>query len=78
VRENRSGSACWSSDLDSLWSYTYAATSQLWAAYGGVFVVAFNSLGLAGDQISLNKFDLIGGAVALAVVLIIMYWPRNA
>jgi drug/metabolite transporter superfamily protein YnfA len=67
VRENRSGSACWSSDLDSLWSYTYAATSQLWAAYGGVFVVLSILWGWRVDKISLDKFDLIGGAVASLV-----------
>jgi drug/metabolite transporter superfamily protein YnfA len=64
VRENRSGSACWSSDLDSLWSYTYAATSQLWAAYGGVFVVLSILWGWRVIRFLSTSLDLIGGAVA--------------
>jgi len=29
------------------------------------------------DKISPDRFDLIGGAVALVGVFIIMYWPRT-
>lgn len=29
------------------------------------------------DGVTPDRFDLIGGSVALAGVLIIMYWPRS-
>ena len=51
---------------------------RVYAAYGGVFVVLSILWGWLVDKINPDKFDLIGGAVALAGVFIIMYWPRNA
>lgn len=50
---------------------------RVYAAYGGVFVVLSILWGWQVDKITPDKFDLIGGAVALAGVLIIMYWPRS-
>ena len=50
---------------------------RVYAAYGGVFVVLSILWGWQVDKTSPDKFDLIGGAVALAGVFIIMYWPRN-
>ena len=32
---------------------------------------------VAIDQITPDKFDIIGAVVAFAEVLIILYWPRN-
>ena len=50
---------------------------RVYAAYGGVFVVLSILWGWLIDKIAPDRFDLIGGAVALAGVFIIMYWPRN-
>src|SRR5262250_1765305 len=50
---------------------------RVYAAYGGVFIVLSLLWGWKVDKIGPDKFDVIGGAVALAGVLIIMYWPRN-
>lgn len=50
---------------------------RVYAAYGGVFVVLSILWGWRIDKVTPDKFDLIGGVVALAGVFIIMYWPRN-
>ena len=50
---------------------------RVYAAYGGVFIVLSILWGWRVDRIAPDKFDLIGGAVALVGVFIIMYWPRN-
>ncbi len=50
---------------------------RAYAAYGGVFVVLSLLWGWRVDKIAPDRFDLIGGLVSLAGVLIIMYWPRN-
>jgi small multidrug resistance family-3 protein len=50
---------------------------RVYAAYGGVFVVLSILWGWRIDKMAPDRFDLIGGAVALAGVFIIMYWPRN-
>ena len=50
---------------------------RVYAAYGGVFVVLSILWGWRIDKISPDRFDLIGGAVALVGVFIIMYWPRT-
>lgn len=50
---------------------------RVYAAYGGVFVVLSILWGWRVDQISPDRFDLIGGAMALAGVFIIMYSPRS-
>lgn len=50
---------------------------RVYAAYGGVFVVLSILWGWRIDKIMPDRFDLIGGAVALSGVVIIMYWPRN-
>lgn len=55
-----------------------ASFGRVYAAYGGVFVVLSILWGWRIDKISPDKFDLIGGAVALVGVFIIMYWPRTA
>jgi small multidrug resistance family-3 protein len=67
-------------DTDSVWGYTDTSTSdfgRVYAAYGGVFVVLSIVWGWGVDKITPDKFDVIGGAVALAGVFIIMYWPRS-
>jgi len=50
---------------------------RVYAAYGRVFIVLSILWGWRIDQITPDRFDIIGAVVALAGVLIIMYWPRN-
>ena len=50
---------------------------RVYAAYGGVFVVLSLLWGWKIDRIAPDRFDLLGGLVALAGVGIIMYWPRG-
>jgi small multidrug resistance family-3 protein len=50
---------------------------RVYAAYGGVFIVLSILWGWRIDRIIPDRFDVIGGAVALAGVFIIMYWPRS-
>lgn len=50
---------------------------RVYAAYGGIFIALSILWGWVVDKTTPDKFDLIGGAVALAGVAIIMYAPRN-
>ena len=50
---------------------------RVYAAYGGVFIVLSILWGWKVDKIAPDKFDLIGGLIALMGVIIIMYWPRG-
>jgi small multidrug resistance family-3 protein len=50
---------------------------RVYAAYGGIFIVLSLLWGWKVDDISPDKFDIIGGFIALLGVLIIMYWPRG-
>lgn len=50
---------------------------RVYAAYGGVFIVLSIIWGWKIDNITPDRFDIIGGMVALIGVCIIMYWPRN-
>jgi len=50
---------------------------RVYAAYGGVFVVLSIIWGWKIDKVVPDRFDLIGGLVALCGVAIIMYWPRH-
>ena len=50
---------------------------RVYAAYGGIFIVLSILWGWQVDKIAPDKFDLIGGFVALIGVLVIMYWPRG-
>ena len=50
---------------------------RVYAAYGGIFIVMAIIWGWKVDGIVPDKYDLIGGAVALLGVLIIMYAPRS-
>jgi small multidrug resistance family-3 protein len=49
---------------------------RVYAAYGGVFIVLSTLWGWQIDKIVPDRFDIIGGIVALAGVTIIMYAPR--
>jgi small multidrug resistance family-3 protein len=50
---------------------------RVYAAYGGVFVVLSLAWGRAVDGWQPDRWDLLGGAVALAGVAIIMWAPRG-
>ncbi len=50
---------------------------RVYAAYGGVFIVLSILWGWQVDKIAPDRFDIIGGLVALIGVGIIMYWPRG-
>ena len=50
---------------------------RVYATYGGVFIVLSILWGWQVDKIAPDKFDLIGGFIALIGVIIIMYWPRG-
>ncbi|MGM0580359.1 MAG: YnfA family protein [Bacteroidota bacterium] len=50
---------------------------RVYAAYGGIFIIMAIIWGWKVDGIVPDKYDLIGGAVALIGMLIIMYAPRN-
>lgn len=50
---------------------------RVYAAYGGVFIVLSLLWGWRVDRVVPDRFDIIGGLVALVGVLIIMYAPRN-
>jgi small multidrug resistance family-3 protein len=50
---------------------------RVYAAYGGVFIVLSILWGWRVDHILPDKFDLIGGAIALIGAAIIIYAPRG-
>jgi len=50
---------------------------RVYAAYGGVFIVLSILWGWQVDKIAPDRFDMLGGLVALIGVAIIMYWPRG-
>ncbi|KOR26021.1 membrane protein [Clostridium sp. L74] len=50
---------------------------RVYAAYGGIFIVLSIIWGWKIDNVLPDKFDLIGGFIALIGVLIIMYYPRG-
>ncbi|MCL5046642.1 MAG: YnfA family protein [Actinobacteria bacterium] len=54
-----------------------AGFGRVYAAYGGIFIVLSLLWGWRVDKMTPDRFDLIGGAIALAGVLVIMYWPRG-
>jgi small multidrug resistance family-3 protein len=50
---------------------------RVYATYGGIFIVLSILWGFKIDNIIPDKFDLIGGFIALVGVVIIMYAPRG-
>ena len=53
-----------------------ASFGRVYAAYGGVFIALSILWGWGIDQIAPDRYDLIGGAIALIGVAVIMFWPR--
>lgn len=50
---------------------------RAYAAYGGVFIVLSILWGWGIDKKTPDRFDLVGGLIALIGVAVIMYWPRQ-
>lgn len=50
---------------------------RVYAAYGGVFISLATLWGWKVDKIVPDKYDIIGGVIALIGMAIIMYAPRN-
>ncbi|AHM58719.1 hypothetical protein D770_02235 [Flammeovirgaceae bacterium 311] len=50
---------------------------RVYAAYGGVFITLAILWGWKVDKVVPDKFDIIGGIIALIGMAIIMYAPRN-
>ncbi|MBU3215825.1 YnfA family protein [Clostridium estertheticum] len=50
---------------------------RVYATYGGIFIVLSILWGWKIDNIIPDKFDLIGGAIAVIGAVIIMYAPRG-
>ena len=57
-------------------TYQPAHFGRIYAAYGGWFVVLSIVWGWVVDRTAPDPFDVLGGAICLAGVAIIMYWPR--
>ena len=50
---------------------------KVYSAYGGIFIVLSILWGWKVDNITPDRFDIIGGIIALIGVLVIMYAPRG-
>jgi len=81
----RDGRAAWFALLGALVLAIYgiiptfqpASFGRVYAAYGGIFIVLSILWGWQIDKVMPDRFDLLGGLVALFGVAIIMYWPRG-
>lgn len=81
----REGKSIWYAALGAVLLVLYGVVPTLqpanfgrvYAAYGGVFIVLSLLWGWGVDKTAPDRFDLIGGTVALIGVFIIMYWPRS-
>lgn len=82
LREGRSiGFACFGAILLVLYgvipTFQPAHFGRVYAAYGGIFILMAMLWGWQVGKISPDKFDLLGGILALLGVFVIMYWPRG-
>ena len=81
----REGKSVWFGSLGGAVLFLYgviptlqpAHFGRVYAAYGGIFIVLSILWGWKIDKISPDRFDLIGGLIALIGVFVIMYWPRG-
>jgi len=57
---------------------TYQPThfGRVYAAYGGIFIVLSMLWGWGIDRMAPDRFDLLGGGISLAGVVVMMWWPR--
>ena len=53
-----------------------ASFGRVYAVYGGFFIVLSLLWGWTVDGVRPDRFDAAGAAIALAGVLVMMYWPR--
>jgi small multidrug resistance family-3 protein len=53
-----------------------ASFGRTYAAYGGIFIVLSILWGALVEKIAPDKYDWLGGLIALLGVLVIMYAPR--
>ncbi|MGA9994606.1 MAG: YnfA family protein [Pyrinomonadaceae bacterium] len=51
--------------------------SRVYAAYGGIFIFLSLLWGYLIERKTPDKFDLIGGIIAIAGACIIKFWPRG-
>ncbi|MGD9524823.1 MAG: YnfA family protein [Gemmatimonadales bacterium] len=58
-------------------TFQQAHFGRVYAAYGGVFVVLSLLWGWWTDGHRPDRADVVGGALCLAGVAVIMYWPRS-
>ena len=58
-------------------TFQRANFGRVYAAYGGIFIVLSILWGWGIDKKAPDRFDLIGGLIALIGVSVIMYWPRH-
>lgn len=54
-----------------------ASFGRVYATYGGFFIVLSLFWGWQVDKVVPDKYDLIGGLIALVGVAVIMYFPRS-
>lgn len=54
-----------------------ASFGRVYAAYGGIFIALSILWGWKIDKVAPDRFDLIGGLIALIGVAVIMYYPRG-
>jgi small multidrug resistance family-3 protein len=81
----REGKSTWFALLGALVLIIYGIIATLqpanfgrvYAAYGGIFIVLAILWGWQIDKIAPDRFDLIGGLIALIGASVIMYWPRS-
>ena len=81
----RNGKSIWVGMLGGVILFLYgviptfqpAHFGRVYAAYGGIFIVLSILWGWRVDRIAPDRYDLIGGLIALVGVFIIMYWPRS-
>lgn len=57
-------------------TYQPAHFGRTYAAYGGIFVVLAILWGWGVDRMAPDRYDVVGGALCLAGVAVVMYWPR--
>jgi len=51
---------------------------RVYAAYGGMFIVLSVLWGWKIDNVTPDRFDIVGAAIAMAGVAVIMWAPRGA
>ena len=81
----RAGKSPWLAVLGTAVLFLYAVIptfqpaefGRVYAAYGGVFIALSLAWGWRVEGIAPDRYDLIGGFVALVGVAVIMYAPRG-